>query len=299
MREDQFSDEPDDDEESGDDDETTGEAGELPRATHVFFENEPLIRALNDPRRAENDADAAQRLFRGLLDATLIALVPEETNLSIDDDGQLVGDLQLGFLTVRHEDIAGDIIPMFTDEGALSDFTPSGGRYVALAVRDLFPLLAGEGLPPNVVINPGGGEALLLTPTMVLDLVQSIRGYRPVAVTPGTDVSVTLPDEPIDADTARPIGDVLQAHAHVVACWHFMWQIEGVHDEPTNVLAVRLDEELDETDRRATFETIQDGVEPLVATFGTSVDLVDFARHEELFDGLAETTEPLYQRVDQ
>ncbi len=114
-------------------------------ATHVFFENEPLIRALNDPGRSENDPEAAQRLFRGLLEATLIALIPEDTELEIDDEGQLSGDVQLGFLTVRHDTIQGDIIPMFTDEGALSEFTSEGGRYVALAVRDLFPRLLQAG----------------------------------------------------------------------------------------------------------------------------------------------------------
>lgn len=267
-------------------------------ATHVFFENEPLIRALNDPGRSDNDPEAAQRLFRGLLEATLIALIPEDTELEIDDEGQLSGDVQLGFLTVRHETIQGDIIPMFTDEGALSEFTSEGGRYVALSVRDLFPLLAAGGLPPNVVVNPGGGEALLLTPTMVLDVVQSVRGYRPIAVRSGTDVAVSLPTDTTPPATAAALSALFSKFAEVAACWHFHWQITDIHDEPTSVLAIEFDDGLDEDERRLAFEAIQDGVEPLVDSLGESVDLVDFRRHTELFAELAAGSEPLYRRAD-
>lgn len=295
-----FSDTPDDDD-SGDeswDHDADSSSDEPMGATHVFFENEPLIRALNDPGRSENDPDAAKRLFRGLLDATLIALIPEDTVLDIDENGQISSDVQLGFLTVRHESITGDIIPMFTDEGALGAFTSEGGRYVALSVRDLFPLLAAGGLPPNVVVNPGGGEALLLTPTMVLDVVQSIRGYRPISVRSGADVSVSPPEHVVPSESRGAFTDVFSQFAEVIACWHFAWHIEGVHDDPTSVLAIEFDDDLNDDERRALFEAIQDGVEPLVESFGESVDLVDFHRHTELFAEIASRIEPLYSRPE-
>lgn len=283
----------DEDDEAGED-----EDGYVP-PTHVFFENESLIRALNDPGRASNDTDAAHRLFRGLLEATLIALVPEDQEFSVGEDGTLEGDAQIGFLTVRHEDVDGEIIPMFTDEGSLSDFTDgAGGHYVALAVRDLFPLLSSAGSPPNVVVNPGGQEALLLTPSMVLDIVQAIQGYRPIAVRAGTDVAVSLPESPLPEDARVAIVATLESHVDVVSCHELEWQVAGVHDEPCPVLVVAFDEELDEQARRATFTAIQDAIEPALAEIGQPVDLIDLDHQRDLFAEVVARATPLYVRAD-
>ncbi len=146
-------------------------------------------------------------------------------------------------------------------------------------------------------MNPGGSEALLLTPTMVLDVVQSVRGYRPIAVRRGTDVAVSLPTDTTPADTAAALSEVFAQFAEVIACWHFHWQITDVHDEPTSVLAIEFDDDLTDDERRLAFEAIQDGVEPLVDSLGESVDLVDFRRHTELFSELAAASEPLYRRA--
>ncbi|MCW2950433.1 MAG: SseB protein N-terminal domain [Thermoleophilia bacterium] len=286
------------------DDESEDSSFTLP--THVFFENEHLIRALNDPRRGENDADLAKRLFSALLQATLIALVPEDQELdgTTEDGGLsgevlLEGELELSFVLVRHPDVEGDIVPMFTDEGSLGTFLPEGGRYVALSVRDLFPLLGsgGDG-PPNIVINPGGDEALLLTPRMVQDLIDSSRGYGTQVIDDGVDVVVAPADEPLSPPAEQALSDLFTAHDAVIRCTQLQWYMPDRHAEPSLVLAVELDPEVTGDARRYALASLWRDMSPLLRTLDRHVEMVDLAGQRERLEPMVRELAPFYVRRD-
>jgi hypothetical protein len=288
---------------SPDDDDSSDGGFSLP--THVFFENEALIRALNDPRRGENDPELAKRLFSALLNATLIALVPEDQELgdSTEDAGSgeltLEGELELSFVLVRHPDVEGDIVPMFTDEGSLGVFLPEGGRYVALAVRDLFPLLgSGKIGPPNIVVNPGGDEALLLTPRMVQDLIDSARGYGTELIDDDTDVQVAAADVPLPDDAARAVSTLLEEHEAVIRCTQLQWFMPDRHEEPSLVLAVELDPEIEGDARRFALASLWRDLSPVLRTLDRQVEMVDLAGQRERLEQTVREIEPFYLRVD-
>lgn len=300
----------DDDDSSGDwpeadvdgpsDDESSDEEPGFTPPTHVFFENESLIRALNDPRRGENDAELATRLFGALLEATLIALVPEEQDLGGSSEGgevTLEGDLELSFVLVRHPDVEGDIVPMFTDEGSLGSFLPEGGRYVALAVRDLFPLLGGgvDGAP-NIVINPGGDEALLLTPRMVQDLIDSARGYGTRVIGEDTEVDVQPAEDPMPDDAQRAVATLLRSHEAVVACTQLQWFMPARHKAPSLVLAIQLDDELEGDERRFVLASLWRDLSPVLRTLDRQVEMVDLAGQTERLGNVIASVTPLYVR---
>lgn len=289
----------DSDEEFSDDDSSS--AGGFSPPTHVFYENEELIRALNDPRRGENDPELATRLFSALLDATLIALVPEEQQLGDAEGGEvtLEGDLELSFVLVRHPDVNGDIVPMFTDEGSLGSFLPEGGRYVALAVRDLFPLLGGgaDGAP-NIVINPGGDEALLLTPRMVQDLIDSARGYGTRVIADDTDVEVAAAQEPMPDDAARAVATLLEEHPAVVSCTQLQWYMPDRHERPSLVLAIELDEDVQGDERRFALASLWRDLSPVLRTLDRQVEMVDLAGQRARLGEIVASVDPIYRRED-
>lgn len=286
----------DSDEDSSDDDESFA----LP--THVFFENESLIRALNDPRRGENDPELAKRLFSALLGATLIALVPEEQPLgAADGSGEvtLEGELELSFVLVRHPDVEGDIVPMFTDEGALGSFLPDGGRYVALAVRDLFPLLAtGHDGPPNIVINPGGDEALLLTPRMVQDLIDSARGYGTEVIDEGVEVIVGPAQDELPSDALAAVSTLLAEHEAVTQVTQLQWYMPDRHEHPSLVLAVELDPTLEGDTRRFALASLWRDLSPVLRTLDRQVEMVDLAGQRERLEPTVRTLLPFYIRAN-
>ena len=307
----------DDDDDSGDwpeadaerphdeasDDETDAEAeGDFALPTHVFFENEALIRALNDPRRGENDPELAKRLFAALLQSTLIALVPEEQQLDdIEGSGEVTldGELELSFVLVRHPDVEGDLVPMFTDEGALGSFMPDGGRYVALAVKDLFPLLgSGSEGPPNIVINPGGDEALLLTPRMVQDIIDSARGYGTEVIDEGTEVIVGPADEELPEDAQRAVSTLLAEHEAVTRCTQLQWYMPDRHEHPSLVLAVELDPDLEGDTRRFALASLWRDLSPVLRTLDRQVEMVDLAGQRERLEPTVRSLEPFYLRED-
>jgi hypothetical protein len=282
------------------DEESSSEEGEFSLPTHVFFENEGLIRALNDPRRGENDPELAKRLFSALLDATLIALVPEDQQLG-DSEGSgevtLDGELELSFVLVRHPDVDGDIVPMFTDEGSLGSFMPEGGRYVALAVRDLFPLLgSGRDGPPNIVINPGGDEALLLTPRMVQDLIDSARGYGTEVIDEGVEVIVGPAQEELPVDAQAAVATLLAEHEAVTQCTQLQWFMPDRHDEPSLVLAVELDPELEGDTRRFALASLWRDLSPVLRTLDRQVEMVDLAGQRERLEPVVRSLVPFYVR---
>ncbi|MCW2924860.1 MAG: SseB protein N-terminal domain [Thermoleophilia bacterium] len=289
----------DDDSSSGSDDE-----GEFALPTHVFFENEALIRALNDPRRGENDPELAKRLFAALLASTLIALVPEEQRLGEGDPDKtgevtLDGELELSFVLVRHPDVEGDIVPMFTDEGSLGTFLPEGGRYVALSVKDLFPLLgSGSDGPPNIVINPGGDEALLLTPRMVQDLIDSARGYGTELIDEGVEVIVGPAETGLPEDAERAVTTLLREHEVVTQCTQLQWFMPDRHDQPSLVLAVELDEALAGDTRRFALASIWRDLSPVLRTLDRQVEMVDLAGQRERLEPTVRTIEPFYRRAE-
>jgi hypothetical protein len=278
--------------------ESSDEAFSLP--THVFFENEDLIRALNDPRRGENDPDLAKRLFSALLRATLIALVPEEQELdgSEADSGEVMleGELELSFVLVRHPDVEGDIVPMFTDEGSLGTFMPDGGRYVALSVRDLFPLLGSGDGPPNIVINPGGDEALLLTPRMVQDLIDSSRGYGTQVIDEGVDVIVAAAEDPLPETAQQTLADLLTAHDAVLRCTQLQWFMPDRHTEPSLVLAVELDPDVTGDDRRLALASLWRDLSPILRTLDRHVEMVDLAGQRERLEPMVRELPSFYER---
>ena len=301
----------DDDDHSGDwpeadaersSDEDSSSEGEFALPTHVFFENEPLIRALNDPRRGENDPELAKLLFSALLGATLIALVPDEQPLG-DAEGTgeitLDGELELSFVLVRHPDVEGDIVPMFTDEGSLGSFLPEGGRYVALAVRDLFPLLGtgGEG-PPNIVINPGGDEALLLTPRMVQDLIDSARGYGTELIDEDVEVIVGPAEDGLPNDAQAAVATLLREHEAVTRCTQLQWYMPDRHDEPSLVLAVELDPTLEGDTRRFALASLWRELSPVLRTLDRQVEMVDLAGQRERLEPTVREIDPFYVRDD-
>lgn len=265
--------------------------------SHVFFENESLIRALNDERRGSGDGTVAQRLFGALVRSTLIALVPEQQELAMDDDGTISDDLEVSFVLVRHPEVEGEIVPMFTDEGAVSAFAPTGGRYIALAVRDLFPLLAGgsEG-PPNIVINPGSDEALLLTPRMVQDIVDAVRGYSLEVVNPEGPVVVGLPTDPLDEESAEEVGRVLDDHADVVRCFELQWYMPDRHDQPSLVLALEIDPEILGPARRNALTAIWAQLSPLLRALDRTVEMVDLDAQRERFSDVVDQARVLFDR---
>jgi hypothetical protein len=301
----------DDDDDSGDwpeadaepsNDEDSSSEEEFTLPTHVFFENEGLIRALNDPRRGENDPELAKRLFSALLDATLIALVPEEQRLG-DGEGSgevtLDGDLELSFVLVRHPDVEGDIVPMFTDEGSLGSFLPEGGRYVALAVRDLFPLLgSGSDGPPNIVINPGGDEALLLTPRMVQDLIDSARGYGTEVIDEGVEVIVSPAETHLPDDAEAAVTTLLREHEAVIKCTQLQWFMPDRHEHPSLVLAVELDPELEGDTRRFALASLWRDLSPVLRTLDRQVEMVDLAGQRDRLEPTVRTLAPFYVRPD-
>ncbi|MCB0879365.1 MAG: SseB family protein [Thermoleophilia bacterium] len=297
----------DDDDDSGnwpeaDAEPSAEEDGDFSLPTHVFFENEPLIRALNDPRRGENDPELAKRLFGALLGSTLIALVPEEQQLDdIDGSGEVTldGELELSFVLVRHPDVEGDIVPMFTDEGALGSFMPDGGRYVALAVKDLFPLLGtGHDGPPNIVINPGGDEALLLTPRMVQDIIDSARGYGTEVIDEGVEVIVGPAETELPDDARKAVSTLLAEHEAVTKCTQLQWFMPDRHDEPSLVLAVELDPELEGDTRRFALASIWRDLSPVLRTLDRQVEMVDLAGQRERLEATVRSLEPFYLRAD-
>jgi hypothetical protein len=300
---------------SEDSDEGSTEPGfALP--THVFFENEDLIRSLNDPRRGENDPELAKRLFAALLEATLIALVPEEQDLGNLIDGEetgddadeasakpgeltLEGDLELSFVLVRHPDVEGDIVPMFTDEGSLGAFLPDGGRYVALAVRDLFPLLgSGSDGPPNIVINPGGDEALLLTPRMVQDLIDSSRGYGTKLIDEDVEVVVGPADEPLPDDAQRAVSTLLAEHEAVLRCTQLQWYMPDRHETPSLVLAIELDPLVEGDTRRFALASIWRDLSPVLRTLDRQVEMVDLAGQKTRLEPVVRELAAFYERDD-
>jgi len=295
---------PEADAERSSDEDSSSEEGGFTPPTHVFFENEGLIRALNDPRRGENDPDLAKRLFSALLGATLIALVPEDQQLGGgDDDGTgevtLDGELELSFVLVRHPDVEGDIVPMFTDEGSLGSFMPDGGRYVALAVRDLFPLLgSGSDGPPNIVINPGGDEALLLTPRMVQDLIDSARGYGTEVIDEGVEVIVGPAEQELPADAQLAVTTLLAEHEAVTRCTQLQWFMPDRHDEPSLVLAVELDLALEGDTRRFALASLWRDLSPVLRTLDRQVEMVDLAGQRDRLEPTVRTLEPFYRRDD-
>jgi hypothetical protein len=288
-------------------DEDEGSSSEAPFVppTHVFFENEPLIRALNDPRRGDNDPELARRLFSAILGATLIALIPEDQDLGPGDEtdeegsGELTldGDLELSFVLVRHPDVEGDIVPMFTDEGSLGTFLPEGGRYVALAVRDLFPLL-GTGIdgPPNIVINPGGDEALLLTPRMVQDLIDSARGYGTQVIGDGVDVTVEPAEEELPDDARRAVSTLLGEHPAIVRCTQLQWFMPDRHEAPSLVLVMELEDDLEGDARRFALASLWRDLSPVLRTLDRQVEMVDLAGQRERLDPLVSEVAPFYDR---
>jgi hypothetical protein len=281
-------------------DEESGADEEFALPTHVFFENEALIRALNDPRRGENDPELAKRLFSALLGATLIALVPEEQPLG-DSDGSgevtLEGELELSFVLVRHPDVEGDIVPMFTDEGALGSFMPDGGRYVALAVRDLFPLLGtGHDGPPNIVINPGGDEALLLTPRMVQDLIDSARGYGTEVIDEGVEVIVGPADDALPDEALSAVTTLLAAHDSVTQVTQLQWYMPDRHEHPSLVLAVELDPALEGDTRRFALASLWRDLSPVLRTLDRQVEMVDLAGQLERLEPTVRSLIPFYIR---
>lgn len=268
--------------------------------THVFFENESLIRALNDPRRGENDPALAQLLFASLLRATLIALVPEDQDLGTGGAGEveLDGDLELSFVLVRHPEVTGDIVPTFTDEGALGAFLPEGGRYVALAARDLLPLLGtGTEGPPNIVVNPGGDEALLLTPRMVQDLIDAARGYGTTVVPEDAAVEAGPASEPLGADIGEQVVDVLAGDAHVRRAWQLEWRMEGRHREPALVLAIELDIAVDGS-RRLALASLWRRLSPLLRGLERQVELVDADAQRSRIAHVIDAEPPFWTRAD-
>lgn len=311
MRDDEHPDDIDDDsgdwpeadaERIDDGESSSEEEGGFALPTHVFFENEPLIRALNDPRRGENDPDLAKRLFSALLEATLIALVPEEQRLG-DSEGTgevtLDGELELSFVLVRHPDVDGDIVPMFTDEGSLGSFLPEGGRYVALSVRDLFPLLgSGQDGPPNIVINPGGDEALLLTPRMVQDLIDSARGYGTEVIDEGVEVVVSAAEDGLPDDAQAAVAALLGEHEAVIRCTQLQWFMPDRHEVPSLVLAVELDPELEGDTRRFALASLWRDLSPVLRTLDRQVEMVDLAGQRERLEPTVRTIEPFYVRED-
>ncbi|MBC7462366.1 MAG: SseB family protein [Thermoleophilia bacterium] len=295
----------DDDDASSDADSDSAESFALP--THVFFENEHLIRALNDPRRGENDPDLAKRLFSALLQSTLIALVPEDQELgSADEDADeesvageitLEGELELSFVLVRHPDVEGDIVPMFTDEGSLGTFLPEGGRYVALSVRDLFPLLGGGNAgPPNIVINPGGDEALLLTPRMVQDLIDSSRGYGTQVIGEDVDVIVAAAEEPLAPEFEQAIADLFTAHDAVLRCTQLQWFMPDRHAEPSLVLAVELDPDVTGDARRYALASLWRDLSPVLRNLDRHVEMVDLAGQRERLEPMVRELPAFYER---
>ncbi len=279
---------------------SSSEDGEFSLPTHVFFENEGLIRALNDPRRGENDPDLAKRLFSALLEATLIALVPDDQQLG-DAEGSgevtLDGELELSFVLVRHPDVEGDIVPMFTDEGSLGSFMPEGGRYVALAVRDLFPLLgSGNDGPPNIVINPGGDEALLLTPRMVQDLIDSARGYGTEVIDDGVEVIVGPAVEGLPDDARAAVSTLLAEHEAVTQCTQLQWFMPDRHDAPSLVLAVELDPDLEGDTRRFALASLWRDLSPVLRTLDRQVEMVDLAGQRERLEPTVRSLVPFYVR---
>lgn len=311
MRDDEHID--DDDDDSGDwpeagaerpeDEDPASEDPGFALPTHVFFENEALIRALNDPRRGENDPELAKRLFAALLQATLIALVPEEQQLGdIEGSGEVTldGELELSFVLVRHPDVEGDIVPMFTDEGSLGSFLPEGGRYVALSVKDLFPLLgSGHDGPPNIVINPGGDEALLLTPRMVQDLIDSARGYGTELIDEGVEVIVGPAEEQLPTDAEAAVTTLLREHDAVLRCTQLQWFMPDRHDAPSLVLAVELDPQLEGDTRRFALASLWRDLSPVLRTLDRQVEMVDLAGQRERLEPTVRTIEPFYARDDE
>jgi hypothetical protein len=309
VRDDEHSDDEDDDsgdwpeadaEPSADGDEESSEDGEFALPTHVFFENEALIRALNDPRRGENDPELAKRLFSALLESTLIALVPDDQPLGeTDASGEVTldGELELSFVLVRHPDVDGDIVPMFTDEGSLGSFLPEGGRYVALAVRDLFPLLgSGHDGPPNIVINPGGDEALLLTPRMVQDLIDSARGYGTEVIDEGVEVIVSPAEEELPDDARAAVTTLLTEHEAVLRCTQLQWFMPDRHEQPSLVLAVELDPELEGDTRRFALASLWRDLSPVLRTLDRQVEMVDLAGQRERLEPTVRELTPFYER---
>jgi hypothetical protein len=288
---------PDDDDSSNEGDE------EFALPTHVFFENEALIRALNDPRRGDNDPELAKRLFAALLNATLIALVPEEQELDgIEGAGEVTldGELELSFVLVRHPDVKGDIVPMFTDEGSLGAFLPEGGRYVALAVRDLFPLLGtGHDGPPNIVINPGGDEALLMTPRMVQDIIDSARGYGTQVIDEDVEVIVGPAERELPDDARAAVSTLLAEHEAVTRCTQLQWFMPDRHEHPSLVLAVELDPQLEGDTRRFALASLWRDLSPVLRTLDRQVEMVDLAGQRERLEPTVRTIEPFYRRDDE
>lgn len=289
MDEDDFADEESDSEDHG----------SFAPPTHVFYENEPLIRALNDPRRGENDPELATRLFGAILDSTLITLIPEEQPLGESDGGEVTldGDLELSFILVRHPDVNGDIVPMFTDEGSLGAFIPNGGRYVALAVRDLFPLLGtGSGSIPNIVVNPGGDEALLLTPRMVQDLIDAARGYGTRVIGDDTEIEVEPIKEPMPDDAKRAVITLLKSHSGVISCTEIQWFMPDRHEYPSLVLVMELDPLLQDEERRFALASLWRDLSPVLRTLDRQVEMVDLDGQKGRLSSIIDQVEPFYMR---
>lgn len=273
------------------------EDADLQLPSHVFYENEALIRALNDPRRGSGDSAVAQRLFAALVGATLITLVPETMDLELGPDGTVEQDMEITFVLVQHPDVEGDIVPMFTDEGAVAAFTAATSRYVALAVRDLFPLLTSAGTPaPCVVVNPGGDEALLLTPRMVQDVVDAVRGHSLDIVQDDSPVVVGLPKEPIPGSEADEIVAVLKHHPGIIRCLQLQWYMAHRHDEPSLVLALELEPHLQGKERKTTLAAVWVEMSPVLKKLDRTVEMVDLDAQRDTFGDLLDRAPALYER---
>jgi hypothetical protein len=268
--------------------------------THVFYENEHLIRALNDPGRGTNEPGVAQRLIDAIQQATLIALVPPDQEFDVDESGHttLDRDLSVSFVLVQHPDVEGDIVPLFTDEGTLVSFAQSGGRYIALSSRDLFPLLITAGDELHVVVNPGSPEALLLTPGMVREIVDSIRGVSMEMLASGEKVVVGLPKDPIEGDSLDAVARALGGNVGIVRALQMQWFVPGRHDKPTLVLAVELSSALDDSERRSVLTDLWKKLSPILKPLGRNIEMVDLDGQRKVFGDLVERADAIQPALD-
>ncbi len=270
-------------------------------ASHVFIENERLIRAINRFHGDGDSHETREAVVRSVVASTLLVPVPKEQQPPnyAGDDGKVVlqAEMEVSFLTLADED-GGVVVPLFTDEGALAAYYGEGAGYIAMSAQDLFPMFANQPPVPGAVVNPGTQEAFYMPPQWVQGLAEDVSGTGAMRIGEQAEVMVGFPAEPMPVEMRNEISLVCAEEGYVAECWEFIWFIPGQMEHPTLVLAVSFDRSAlpvnvhDDGPARRFWSVL----EPIFVENEWPATMVDIDDYLHVFGELKAQTEPIFFR---
>jgi hypothetical protein len=114
----------------------------------------------------------------------------------------------------------------------------------------------------------------------------------------GGEVLVDLAEDPMGEPIESAIAETLAEHSDIITCLQLQWFVPGRHEEPSIVLAMELEPELDTSERRAALSGVWQEISPILRQLERSVEMVDLDAQRPLFGHLVDVATPLYRRAD-